>query len=226
MHSLLLIPLILCGLVSPAFAADQALLALQQTNVLLQAELELGRAGNTYLLVDLPEQKMKLKANGLILKEWAISGYRRWGHPSALPAAKLVSKSSRDEPEREVQVVNSATPAPEAPSKQFEAFELEDMPNSYRLLLENGTEITVRQRSDQWLGRLWRGLATPLWYLSRPLISNWKFMHGSSYNELALLMSKQDARMLYWALKEGSPCLIRPPEAVAVSAPVPSGKSQ
>lgn len=226
MHSLLLLPLILCGLVSPTFAADQTFMALQQTNVLLQAELELGRAGNTYLLVDLPEQKMKLKANGLILKEWAISGYRRWGHPSALPAAKLVSKSSRDEPEREVQVVNSATPAPEAPSKQFEAFELEDMPKSYRLLLENGTEITVRQRSDQWLGRLWRGLATPLWYLSRPLISNWKFMHGSSYNELALLMSKQDARMLYWALKEGSPCLIRPPEAVAAAAPVPSGKSQ
>lgn len=226
MHGFLLLPLILFGFVSTTFADDRALLALQQTNILLQAELELGRTGNTYLLVDLPERKMKLKANGLILKEWAIPGYRRWGHPAALPAAKLVSKSSRDEPEREVQVVNSAAPAPEAPSKQFEAFELEDMPHSYLLLLDNGTEITVRQRPDQWLGRLWRGLATPLWYLSRPMISNWKFMHGSSYNELALLMSEQDARMLYWALKEGSPCLIRPPEAVAATALTPSGKSK
>jgi len=226
MYSLLLLPLILFGFASTASAADQTLLALQQTNALLQAELELGRTGNTYLLVDLPAQRMKLKANGLTLKEWAISGYRRWGHPSALPAAKLASKSSRDEPEREVQVVNSAAPVPEESAKPFEAFELDDMPASYLLLLDNGTEITVRQNSSQWLGSLWRGLATPFWYLSRPLISNWKFMRGSSYNELALFMSEQDARMLYWALKEGSLCLIRPPEAVAAVAPAHSGKSQ
>lgn len=85
------------------------------------------------------------------------------------------------------------------------------MPTSYRLRLENGTEITVRRAPESWPGRFWRILATPLWYLSRPLISDWKFMRGSPYNELALSMPGQDARMLYWALNEGSPCLIRLP---------------
>lgn len=150
---------------------------------------------------------------------------RRWGYPAALPAVVLERKSTLDEPERSVLVVNATEPSADVASKPFKALELADMPSAYRLHLANGTEIAVRPTAEGWSGRLRGVFAVPAWYLSRPLISSWKFLRGSTYNELALSMSAQDARMLYWAFAEGTPCLIRTPAEVAEAAP-PSAESK
>ncbi len=194
---------------------------LQQENALLQAEYDLAKAGKPYLLIDLQEQQLELKASGLPLETWHIDSYRRWGYPSALTAVDLQSKSSLAEPEREVHVVSAAVPDGVAADKPLKAFELADMPTSYRLHLGNGTDITVHPAPGTWFQHLRSILAVPAWYLSRPVISSWKFLRGSPYNELALAISAQDARRLYWAFSEGTPCLIRLPAAVA-TARVPS----
>lgn len=227
MRSVLLLLLLMFGLAAPAVVAGEGdLSALQQANALLQAEHELSRTGEPYLVVDLPAQVLSLKASGLTLADWTIIAYRRWGHPSALPAARLVRKASLDEPERDVQVVNIAAPETETPPKPPKAFELADMPTAYRLRLDNGTDISVRSASSHWFGRLRSAVAVPFWYLSRPLISDWKFIHGSPYNELALSLTEQDARMVYWAFNEGGRCIIRPSEAGGVVAPTRSGTTR
>lgn len=195
----------------PASASEQpSLIDLERDNSLLQAEYDLSKNGKPYLLVDLQEQRLQLKVNGLPLEQWHIDGYRSWGYPSAMPAVVLESRSSLGEPERDVQIVRSGESA--KPSEQtFKALELEDMPRAYRLRLANGTVISVRPTAGNWIAKLYRSFSVPAWYLSRPLISSWNFLRRSPYNELALVMPTEDARRLYWAFSEGTPCLIRRP---------------
>lgn len=214
---LLLISLFVLGTAS--LANDQSLEELRQANALLQAELDLARADKPYLLIDLQIHQIQLKASGLALQSWGIDHFRRWGHPVALPAAILQSKSSLNAPERDIQVVKMTEPRGDSDSKPFKALELADMPTVYRMRLVNGTEISVRPTSPGRLGRLHDVYSIPLWYLSRPLISSWNFLRSSPYNELALSLSEQDARMLYWAFSESTPCLIRLPAAVVATVP-------
>ena len=118
----------LFGVTSAALASELALEDLQQTNALLRAEFDLARSGNPYMLVDLQENQLQLKASGLALQSWRIDHYRRWGHPSALPAVNLENKSSLEEPERNIMVVNAAEKSDADVSKPFKALELTDMP--------------------------------------------------------------------------------------------------
>jgi len=222
----LLILMSVLGLASAVLAEAPPLEALQQDNALLQAELRLAKSGSTYLLIDLQERRLQLKTSGLVLQSWGIDRYRRWGQPSALPVSIMESKSSFDEPEREVQVVNATEPSEDNVRKPFRALELTDMPTAYRMRLVNGTEITVRPTPVGRLGRIYDVFAVPTWYLSRPLISSWSFLRSSPYNELALSMSDQDARKLYWAFSEGTPCLIRLPAAAVAIVPLTDGTKQ
>lgn len=217
-----IVPILLISLFvfwTAAFADELSLEKLQQTNTLLHAELDLARSDKPYLLIDLQDHQIQLKASALALHSWEIVRFRRWGHPSAVPAANLESKSSLEEPERDIYVVNATELGAEPVSKQFKALELADMPTVYRMRLENGTEISVRPTSLARLGRVFDLYTIPAWYLSRPLISSWNFLRSSPYNELALSLSEQDARMLYWAFSEGTPCLIRLPAAVVATVP-------
>jgi hypothetical protein len=216
MPLLFLLFISLLGDASAALASDRSLNELQQFNLLLQAEYDLSKSDNPYWLIDLQEQQLVLKANGVILETLQVEDFRSWGRVPVLAVTCLVRKSSLIDPEREVQVVKTMEHEPNEFNKPFKAFELADMPTAYRLHLDNGTQISVGTKALHWLGRLRKALAIPLWYLSRPLISNWNFLLGSPYNELALSMSEQDARKLYWAFRESTPCLIRLPATVAL----------
>lgn len=223
MRTVLCLFLCLLGSVPAVLAADATLTDLQQVNAFLQAEYDLAKSGKPYLLIDLPGQQLQLKTSGVILETLTVVGYRSWGQPMDLSVASLVKKASLDSPERDVHVVSAEEQNPDETSKPFKALELDDMPTSYRLQLENGTRISVRSSSPYWFSRLRNALAVPAWYLSRPLISNWNFLRRSPYNELALSMSEQDARKLYWAFSDGTPCLIRFSAAAAATAPDAAG---
>jgi hypothetical protein len=226
MRILILFLLLLLGFAPAALTSDNALTGLQQFNTFLQAEYDLAKSGTSYLLIDLQEHQLQLKASGLVLETFSIDDSRCWGQPMDLSVASLTGKSSLVSPERYVQVVSVVEQDAAETAQPLKAFELHDMPTSYRLHLDNGTEIAVRATSSHWFSRLRNLLAVPAWYLSRPLISNWNFLRGSPYNELALSMSEQDARKLYWAFSEGTPCLIRLPAAVAAMAPPQLGTKQ
>ncbi len=226
MRIVLFILIQLLGVASMALAGDRDLEDLQQANALLQAEFDLARSGELYLLIDMQVNQLQLKASGQALQSWRVDRYRRWGHPSALPASLLEIKSVFYKPERNVQVVNMAEPSVEAVSQSFKALELTEMPSSYAMHLVNGTTISMRSTPVDWFEHIRDVLEATVWYLSRPLISNWSFLRSSSYNELALSMSVQDARMLYWAFIEGTPCLIRLPAEVSKEAPTPIGTNR
>ncbi len=173
------------------------------------------------MLFDLQEQQVQLRGSGLVLESWPIEGFRTWGGTFLTSAVSLLRKTSFNDPERDVQVAEIATPA--ASIKPPKALEIGDMPTRYRLHLENGIVISVRPTAADWLARVRSLGAVPAWYLSRPLISSWNSVRGSTYNEVALSMTAQDARMLYWAFRENTPCLIRFPAEVAAKAPLSAG---
>jgi len=222
MRLLLLTFLLLLAVGCPLRAEDERTIAdLRQVHALLQAEYELVKSGKLFLLFDLQEKQIQLKGSGLVLESWPIEHVRTWGHPTVTAAAALVRKTSFDDPERDVQVVRPAVA--ETGITLPKAFEVGDMPTRYRLHLENGTVISVRPLAEPWLARLQNLGTLPVWYLSRPLISGWNSLRGSPYNEIALSMTAQDARMLYWAFSENTLCLIRLPAAVAAKGPFPAG---
>ena len=225
MRIILFIIIQLLGAASMAMADDRVE-NLLQANVLLQAEFDLARSGELYLLIDMQVNQLQLKASGLALQTWRVDRYRRWGHPSALPVSRLKSKSVFYKPERNVQVVNMTEPGVEAVSKSFKALELTDMPTSYAMDLVNGTTISVRSIPVAWFEHIRSALEAIAWYLSRPLISSWNFLRSSPYNELALSLTAQDARMLYWAFIEGTPCLIRLPAEVSNEASTTIGTNR
>ena len=215
MYFVRLFILLLFASVSTAGAYDQAITDLQQVNNLLQAEYNLAKAGYPYLLIELQENRLYLKASGLTLESWGIDSFRSWGRFDNPTAANLILKTSFAEPERNILVVDGQPFV----AKPFNALELADMPTSYRLFLENGTRISVNSTPDGWLSHVRRTVYALVWYMARPLISNWYYLRGKPYNELALSLPEQDARMLYWAFSEGMPCLIRFPATAPVKAP-------
>ena len=219
-YTLLVWFLLLSGSLPAALAQSPTTDELRLAHQLLQAEYALSRTGLPYVVIDLQDNLLHLKASGLLLESWPIDHHRRWAHPQALAAVTLERKSAFAQPQREVQVVNTPAPARKVINKPLKALELTDMPTDYRLHLANGTEISVRATPAGRFAPLRSALAISAWSLSRPLISNWKFLRGSPYNELALSLSARDARRLYWAFTEGTPCLIRPPlSAGAATAP-------
>lgn len=222
MRALLLNAIILLVIVSPLYAEDSRTLAgLRQEHLLLQAEYTLVKSGQLFTLFDLQQKQVQLKGSGLVLESWAIEDFRIWGTITLASAVSLSRKTSFNAPERDVQVADIT--APVASAKLPKTLEVDDMPTRYRLHLENGTVISVRQTAMDWLARVQSLGALPAWYLSRPLISSWNSVRGSTYNELALSMTAQDARMLYWAFRENTPCLIRLPAEVAAKAPLSAG---
>lgn len=222
MRTVLIFLMFLFWIVAAPSAGGLPMQELRQVNAWLQAEYDQAKSGKSYLVIDLNQLKLQLKINGLVLQSWDIDRYRRWGHPLALTTS-LEKKTSFAGSGRDVQVVNTSGLNAEAVNKTFKALELADMPAAYRLHMVNGTDISVHTTPEGWFDRLCGLLRVPAWYLSRPLISSWNSLRSLPYNELALSLSAEDARMLYWAFNEGTPCLIRLPAAVAATAPSPAG---
>ena len=223
MRSLLALILLLTA---PAWSfADDIVADLQQTNSLLQAEYDLAKNGRIYLIIDLQEHRVHLKGGGLTLVSWGIVRKLQWGRKAAPRPHVLEGKASSADPERDVLVTNSAEPA-KSESRLAKAFELDDMPASYRLKFDSGLIISVSPTPDHWYQKLKGAGSLPFWYTTRPLISGWKSLRSSTYNELALSMAAQDASMLYWAFSEDTPCLIRYPAEVAAKAPDSAGANR
>ncbi len=185
---------------------------LRRANRLLTAELGLAKETRIYFLFDVPGGAVRFRASGLTVAELPIVRWRLWGLPRDIQPAILADKDSLFEPTRKkIQI-----PPPDGGTEikadtEFNALELDDMPVRYRLLLDDGVEIRVVPAAEGLIGRFLEGWRTVGWYLSQPLISNWKFIQGKPYTELVLALQPRDARLLYWSFTAGSHGLVNWP---------------
>jgi hypothetical protein len=216
-----LLAILLVLLPCAPLAADD-LAELVQTNRLLRAEYELAKSQQLYFVIDLPAAQIHVRASGTTLAELPILSRRSWGRPADGIAYSLAKKTARKEPMREQVLIPGKEPEkpvepvieakkPAAPTLQ--ALEITDMPTDYVLQLDDGTLLTVQARLEEpsmW-ARARQRAARLGWIVSRPLISVWHHLRGSTYNEMFLILPEREARMLYWSFQEGARCLVRWP---------------
>ena len=179
---------------------------------LLNAELHLARQKQIYFLFDLPAGRIEFRASGLTVAELPLAGWRLWGRPGEPRAAVLVEKDSLSPPQRTTIRVSPGSETPTVTAGgNLEALELGDMPERYQLVLDDGIVIRVAPVAQGILGRIVDGWRWFGWYLSRPLISDWKFVRGKPYTELVVVLQPHDAKLLYWSFTAGERSLIRWP---------------
>ncbi len=198
------IPLLLVFLPNGGTAGDQRAI-LRHENQLLETELRIAQSPQIYAVFDLAGQKIRLKARGLLLKEFSIDTYRVWGSLPTVKAGALIRKSALFSPPR-VLVNPKAGDGAEQPSG--EALELKDMPTYQTLLLEGNISISVRPKPTHLFSRLWSVRYPVQWYLSRPLLTVWQTLRRRPFASIEIVLAENDTRSLYWSFLEGMNAIV------------------
>ena len=206
---LVLAILLSLALAAGAAGARESRSETANANRLLRAELDLARTPKVYFIFDLVQRRIRLKAAGFPVAEMPIAGLRLWGAGPAVKVHTLTGKETWFPPQRQKIEVAAGEPEKDATHPfVLQALELDDMPTSFRAELDDGSILTIRSAPEGLFSRLWEGGRILFWYLTRPLISDWRFLRGKPYTEVRLTLPARDVRLLYWSFSEGAPCLI------------------
>jgi hypothetical protein len=192
-----------------AYADDKENLA--RENKLIERELSLAKKSNLYFVFDLKGKSIRIKAQGVILKEIPIHDVRVWG--SNLPGDSLVleKKSTFVKPRRK-----SVKPAEHEEMDNFEihALELDDMPSRYTLVLDKQVCISVKPHKGL-LSKIGNGGSSLKNAIVRPFMSFWYAVRGLPYTAIDIFLEKRDAKALYWSFQEGTESVLYPKESTA-----------
>ncbi len=179
---------------------------LVRENNLLKSEHQLAKTPQVYVLFDLVEKKIFIKARGTVLKELSIDSLRIWGASIQVKPLTLLKKDALIEPGRKE--IKPAKEGEETTS-ELEALQVGDMPARYRLSLDGNIWLYVRPKAEGTLSTVLNILSSLKSYLIiKPLGTLWHALRGESFTEIVLYLSENDARSLYWALQEGYGCMI------------------
>jgi hypothetical protein len=207
MNALRWIPLLLMLLTgSEAVSGEKD--SLQHENQLLETELRIAQSSQLYAHFDLTNQKISLKARGLLLRELRIEAFRVWGNVPVVQAAALIRKSALFPPKRVV--VNPKTGDDEE-QPSVETLELKDMPANYTLVLEGNTSISIRPKPTHFFSWLWSSRFPVQWYLTRPLLTVWNAAFRKPFTSMEIVLDDNDARSLYWSFLEGMKAIVYSP---------------
>lgn len=177
-------------------------------NKLLREELSLARAPASYLIFDLSQKSIQLKARGMTLREWKVEKIRTWGNPAPLKAITLKKKSALFAPKRK-----KIKPGEAQSGDTFElnVLELKDMPSTFVLSMTGGLVIYARSGAGNLFTRVSSFGRSLKWYFWLPIKNLWLKLRKKPLACLDLrLSSPQEAKALYWAIGEGFRGIIYP----------------
>lgn len=162
--------------------------AVQEANAVLQEEIKLAARQQTYLLIDVRQGVVLVKARGIEIHRLPLLSWRAREDRSPVGLFRLTARPPVDRPK--------AKPGEDATEHPID---LSDMPAEYHLALEPPLLVAVvppaQDRPWLWI----RGRMREWW--SRAVSS------GSS-QWLRLTLSPESARSLAWSVTEGMPVLI------------------
>lgn len=162
--------------------------ALLEANTVLQDEIKLAARPQTYLLVDVQQRVVLVKARGVEIHRLPLLSWRARGDQPPVGLFRLTARPPVDRPK--------ARPGEDATEHPIE---VSDMPAEYQLILEPSVVVAIGPpvQDHPWL---WiRGLMREEW--------NRVFSKGSS-QWLRLVLPPASARSLAWSVNEGMPVLI------------------
>jgi len=197
--------------VHPALASMEGVNSLEAENQLLKSELELAKKPHIYFIFDLENATISLKSRGMEFKKMKIEDIKLWGRPVNTKPYTLLKRSSLFTPKREKIKPKKAEETKETKTFEIKALELEDMPASYRLTLDEGIVISVRAKSSGVFSALSNAVYRINWYLSRPILTLWNSVRNKPFTAIYITLTKEDARSLYWHFPEGTRSIIYNP---------------
>jgi hypothetical protein len=187
---------------APAAELDQ----LVRENNLLRSEHQFAKTPQVYVLFNLVEKEVFIKVRGTVVKELPIGSLGIWGAPIQVKPMTLQKKDAFIEPGRK-----EIKPAKEGEetTTELQALQVGDMPARNRLSLNGNLWLYVRPRAEGTLMTVLNILSSLKSYLIiKPLGTLWYALRGESFTEVVIYLSENDARSLYWALQEGSGCIV------------------
>jgi hypothetical protein len=178
----------------------------RERNRALKQELELAKSPALYCIIDLPGRQIQLKSRGMVLQEWKIERFHRWGDAPPMSAVSLGKKSTLFPPKR-----TKIKPGAEEEGDSFEldALELKDMPASFVLYFDGGVRISIRPKPVKFISRIGGIGRFFSWYLWVPLRNLGNELRGRPFSAFDLaLPNKEETKALYWAMADGTRGLI------------------
>ncbi|MBU3915960.1 hypothetical protein KKA14_10535 [bacterium] len=187
------------------FAETDTLQFQTKENAFLKAELILASKPAIYLLLNLSNNTIQLKAKGIVLRELPITHSNFWGDPLPIKPLGLIQKSSFVKPKRIV-IKPGETSKPD--TFQIEALELEDMPLRYSLNLADNIILNIKPQTDGFFSTIGYAISWLATSLARPFPTLFNKALGKSLTEIDLRLTGQNAQALYWAFAEGMETII------------------
>jgi hypothetical protein len=177
-----------------------------QRKGLLQSEYQLASKSQIYIVFELSEKQILIKARGVVLKKLPIESFSFWGAPVPSRAVIVQSKTSILRPQRaEVKPKQNDEENPAEP----QAIQVEDMPARFCLHYDGGIDLYIRPKSEGGGSTILNLLSLLKSYLIiRPFGTLWNQLHQENFTEIVLYLKEKDAKFLYWSSPEGIPCII------------------
>jgi hypothetical protein len=198
----------LIGLLISGEALANEKIRIARENRLLEAELKLAASPNIYVVFDLKEKKISMRARGKALRELTIENVDMWGDHLDGKPYRLIEKSTLLKPARK-----KIKPGENKKEDNFEieALELNDMPSAYTLTLDRGLSIMVRSRPSGIFSFLYNSGHSFQRSISYPLRSVWNSVRKKTFTVIDIVLEKEASQALYWSFAEGNGCVLSPP---------------
>lgn len=174
-------------------------------NILLRSEYDLAKKSQIYVVFNLAQKKVFIKARGLILKEYPILSYNRWGYKVIPRPLKLMEKGWLVRLERK-KIVPSKDDSKIYLDQDF--FDVNDMPSRYKLKWDGSVWIFVRPESKKILSRILNLLSIIKSFIIKPFNSLIYALIGKKYTEIEIYLDENDSKSLFWSLQQGYQCII------------------
>ncbi len=203
-------------LLFPQVLMANELADLQSANFLLKSELQLAKGAKLYMYIDLPAKAILFKAGGVAVNRLSIDDSHVTGTLSTTVVRTMYAKKAEKQPKRQaVKIITDAelhsAPLPAPGVDTLVALEIDDMPELYQLVLDDGLVLTVKAPPTGDLkakaARYWRDAVEAIQDRYHSMLLK---LHGETeIPRIVLYLSGPDARQFYWSFDEGMPCLIK-----------------
>jgi len=172
----------------------------------IEAEIKLAEQPRNYFIIDIQEQKISLRARGIMLREWEIEQVRLMGDPMPKHPVLLIRKASCPPPKQ----VNIKPQGSQMEGEfQLETLEIKDMPTTYSLVFERGISLYVQPRQKGLFSILNRALFALKWHTVLPLRMLSSSCRKNPCTAIHIVFKDQEeAQALFWAFLEGTGCII------------------
>ncbi len=184
-----------------------------ERNKLLENEIALARTADSYMVINVEDRTISLKARGMTLKKWEIQSSKYWGRPIPSKTYRLIKKSTLLPPKRPHITPDREDIKDKKKTKEkatdLGVLELKDMPVHYSLSFENRIHISVRAKTRRFWPTILNIGKFVSWFTYLPLKTLWLTIRQKDFTEIDLVLPKAgDARGIYWSFLDGHKTII------------------